>query len=177
MHVAAARALRLAAVAALFLSYPAAAAFDAFLKLDGVPGESVDDKHRNEINVASWSFATAARGGNGRTCLSDITLEKHLDKASPLILGAAVSGAHFPTAVITTRQNTGAAAAGRDFLVITLKDVVITSISSAETTGADATLPVEQITLEFSSLTFSYTPVAVDGSVLPAVQSTVNGRC
>ena len=32
------------------------AAFDYFLKLDGIPGESVDAKHKGEIDVLSWSW-------------------------------------------------------------------------------------------------------------------------
>jgi len=32
------------------------ATFDYFLRLDGIPGESVDDKHKGEIDVLSWSW-------------------------------------------------------------------------------------------------------------------------
>ena len=45
------------------------AAFDYFLRLDGIPGESVDAKHKGEIDVLSWSWgeiaadAGAAPGG------------------------------------------------------------------------------------------------------------------
>ena len=31
-------------------------ALDYFLKLDGIPGESVDAKHKGEIDVLSWSW-------------------------------------------------------------------------------------------------------------------------
>ncbi|OSJ63249.1 hemolysin-coregulated protein, partial [Salmonella enterica subsp. enterica serovar Newport str. SHSN005] len=29
-------------------------AYDIFLKIDGIDGESMDDKHKNEIEVLSW---------------------------------------------------------------------------------------------------------------------------
>lgn len=29
-------------------------AFDAFLKIDGIPGESTDDKHKEWIEIASY---------------------------------------------------------------------------------------------------------------------------
>jgi type VI secretion system secreted protein Hcp len=32
------------------------AAFDYFLKIDGIPGESTDSKHKDEIDVLSWSW-------------------------------------------------------------------------------------------------------------------------
>ena len=37
------------------------AAFDYFLKLDGIPGESIDDKHKGEIDVLSWSWGESQR--------------------------------------------------------------------------------------------------------------------
>ncbi len=32
-------------------------AFDAFLKIDGIPGESTDDKHKDWIEITSYSQA------------------------------------------------------------------------------------------------------------------------
>src|SRR5215204_7076957 len=31
-------------------------AIDYFLRIDGVPGESIDDKHKGEIDVEAWSW-------------------------------------------------------------------------------------------------------------------------
>ena len=46
------------------------AAVDYFLKIDGVDGESTDDKHKGEIDILSWSWGvqqsgTMAHGGGG----------------------------------------------------------------------------------------------------------------
>lgn len=30
--------------------------YDIFLKIDGIDGESMDDKHKNEIEVLSWRW-------------------------------------------------------------------------------------------------------------------------
>jgi polygalacturonase len=47
-------------------------AFDAFLKIDGIPGESTDDKHKDWIEILSYSFdidqpssATDSSAGGG----------------------------------------------------------------------------------------------------------------
>ena len=46
-------------------------AFDAFLKLDGIPGDSTDATHKGEIDVMSFSWgesqpiATHGAGGGG----------------------------------------------------------------------------------------------------------------
>jgi len=39
-------------------------AFDAFLKIEGIDGESTDDKHKKEIEVLSyhWSIAQTRSG-------------------------------------------------------------------------------------------------------------------
>ena len=46
------------------------ATVDYFLKIDGIDGESTDNKHKNEIDVLSWSWGetqsgTMAGGGGG----------------------------------------------------------------------------------------------------------------
>jgi type VI secretion system secreted protein Hcp len=45
------------------------AAFDYFLRIDGIPGESNDVKHKGEISVDSWSWgetqAIAPAPGSG----------------------------------------------------------------------------------------------------------------
>ena len=46
------------------------AAVDYFLKVDGIEGESSDDKHKAEIDVQSWSYSeqqsgTSSGGGGG----------------------------------------------------------------------------------------------------------------
>ncbi len=45
-------------------------AFDAFLKIDGIPGESTDDKHKDWIEILSFSHglsqaATGSRSSGG----------------------------------------------------------------------------------------------------------------
>ena len=44
--------------------------FDAFLKINGIEGESQDDKHKNQIEILSYSFgasqtATGAASSGG----------------------------------------------------------------------------------------------------------------
>ena len=54
-------------------------AYDIFLKLDGVSGESTDDKHPHEIVLESFSWgesnssahATASGAGAGRVSMQD----------------------------------------------------------------------------------------------------------
>ena len=81
------------------------AANDIFLKLTGIPGESQDDKHKNEIDVLSWSWGQSdgtAVGKNGKfspACIQDVHLVKQLDTASPGLIMAGVLGQVIPDAV------------------------------------------------------------------------------
>ncbi len=68
-------------------------AVDMFLKLDGVTGESADSKHKNEIDILSWSWGASqsgtthmgSGGGGGKVSVQDLHLTKYLDKSSPTL--------------------------------------------------------------------------------------------
>ncbi len=65
-------------------------AFDAFVKIEGIPGEALDENYRDWIEVSGYSFGTqqstsgtdSSNGGasSGRTTLSNFTITKVLDK-------------------------------------------------------------------------------------------------
>lgn len=162
-----------AAIAAAIgiVAVPAASAsVDYFLKIDGIPGESVDKAHANEIDVLSYSLGAArdATAKNKPACPRDIAFVKYLDRASPLLFANAVSGMAIPSATLTARK---AGEGQRDFLIITLKDVIVTSVQNAGSTDA----PVEQVSLGYGSLTLQYKPQKPDGSLGDPVVSTLKG--
>jgi type VI secretion system secreted protein Hcp len=105
----------------LVAAAPARAAVNAYLKIDGIPGESADDKHKDEIELLSYrqgappsTTARAARAG--AVSMSEITITKTIDKSSPKLMEACATGKHFPTATVTVR-----------YMKYELHDVVITS--------------------------------------------------
>ena len=167
-----------AAIAAIALALPlnAIAAFDAFLKLDGVEGESTDAGHKGEINIDSWSFGAThgtSAGGSasgqaaGRSCFSDLNVTKRFDKASPVLFLKLATGAHIPKGVITVRKAGGTQ---QEYLVLTMSDVIISSIQHGS--GGDS--PTESVSFNYSALNIEYHPQGSDGQLLPAVQTTVS---
>ena len=64
--------------------------YDIFLKIDGIDGESMDDKHKNEIEVLSWrwnihqeSTMHAGSGlGSGKVSVTNLSFEHYIDRAS-----------------------------------------------------------------------------------------------
>src|SRR3546814_19153712 len=64
---------------------------DYHLKIDGIEGESLDEKHKGEIEIDSFSWGVTNMGGGGRgggggtgqAEFSDINFSKQADTSSP----------------------------------------------------------------------------------------------
>ena len=145
-------------------------AVDYFLKIDGIDGESQDDKHKDWIEVLSFSVGTSPGGTTGggasreRTTHNDFQIVKSMDKASPLLAMASCDGKSPGQAMFVARK-----AAGRDqqeYLKIKLTDIVI---SSYNTTGSSDDTPLETVSLNFSKMEIEYAPQKPDGSLGPFV--------
>ena len=146
------------------------ASVDFFLKIDGIEGESTDEKHKGEIQIESWSIgatnsgtASSATGGSGagRVNVQDFHFDMQLSKASPKLFKACASGEHLKTATLTCRK------AGKDqqeYLKIVLTDVLVASITSAGHGQSDV-LPRDQISLNFGKVEYKYKEQKADGSL------------
>ena len=143
------------------------AAVDYFLKLEGIPGESNDSKHKDEIEVTSFSWgetnstALLVGGAAGKVQMQDLSFAKRVDKASPKLLLACATGQHLKSAVLTARK---AGESPQEFLVLTFSDVVVTSYQTGGVSGgADGAL--DQVSLAFARLQMEYRPERPDGSL------------
>lgn len=143
---------------------------DYFLKVDGIPGESVDAKHKGEIDVLafSWGVSHAGTSGSGRAAskalFEDLLVVARTSKASPLLWLACAEGAHIKSAVLTCRR---AGKAPVEFLQILLTEVVV---SSYEIDG-DEEPPLDQIALAYAKIETRYTPVGPTGKAQPPVKA------
>jgi type VI secretion system secreted protein Hcp len=143
------------------------AAVDHFLNIDGIPGESQDDKHQNEIEVDSWSWGAtntvggAGGGGAGKVNMSDLAFTTRISKASPMLMLACASGNHIKKAVLTARRTGGTEF---EFLTLTLNDVLVSSFRTGDDWESDGG-PVDSASLSFSQVEFEYRSMKPDGSV------------
>ena len=104
-------------------------AFDAFLKIEGLEGESTDKTHPNEIEVESFSWgesntgsASGGSGGSGgKTVLQDFHFTLPTSKASPNLMLACATGRTFRQATLTCRNG------GFEFLKIKLQEILVSS--------------------------------------------------
>lgn len=87
------------ALALMLASLPLFAAFDAFLKIEGIPGESRDAAHPGWIEIESWSWG-ATPAAAGKCTLHDFHFTKKTDAASPALAKAALVGLLIPSATV-----------------------------------------------------------------------------
>jgi type VI secretion system secreted protein Hcp len=95
---------------------------DIFLKLDGVSGDSTDDKHKGEIDVEAVAYNDRL---TGKRHVATIRIDKVSDSSSPKLLAASASGKHFKSATITFRLS--GADADSAFETYKLSNVVVSS--------------------------------------------------
>ena len=145
-------------------------AVDMFLKIDGIPGESTDASHSDEIDVLSYNWgesqpptAGGAGGGGagGRVAVQDFHFAMRVNKASPKLFLACASGAHMRSAILTVRRSGGNPV---EFLKWTLTDVTVGSYQTASNvpTGEQ---PLDQVSLRFAKIETEYRAVRPDGSL------------
>ena len=141
-------------------------ASDIFAKLGDIKGESLDDKHKDEIEVLSWSWGVSnpgsrgggTGGGAGKATFHDLSFTHHIDKASPLLLQSCATGRHLKEATITHRK---AGKGQQEFLIIKMNDVIITSVQHGETQDSH----LESVSLAFAKVDLEYKPQKRDGSL------------
>jgi type VI secretion system secreted protein Hcp len=144
--------------------------FDAFLKIDGIEGESPDSKHGKEIQLLSFSFgadqpASSSLGGGsgaGKVNMHDLSIVKQVDKASPKLFVACCTGQHIKSAVLTSRKAGGDQ---QDYMIVTLSDIIVSHVTTAGQAAGTDGLPNEQVSLNFSKVNFEYKEQGADGTL------------
>ena len=141
-------------------------ASDIFAKLGDIKGESTDSKHKDEIEVLSYSWgvtnagsmAHGSGGGEGKSTFHDLSFVHKIDKASPILMQACANGTHIKEATITHRK---AGKGQQEYLIVKLNDVIITGV----THGGSGDGSTENISMAFSKVAYEYKPQKPDGSL------------
>lgn len=141
-------------------------AADIFAKLGDIKGESLDDKHKDEIEVFSFSWgvthsapvgSSGSGGGPHKATFKEFSIVHSIDKASPSLLAACATGTHLKEATITQRK---AGKGQQEFLIFKMNDVIVTGVT--EVSGAPDS---ETVTLTFAKIDVEYKPQKADGSL------------
>jgi type VI secretion system secreted protein Hcp len=147
-------------------------ASDIFAKIGDIKGESTDAKHKDEIDVLSWSWGVThsgsvghgGGGGAGKASFHDLNFTHHIDKATPLLMKSCATGTHIPEAVITVRK---AGKSQQEYLVIKMNQVLITSVAMSVSVEEPTT--AENVTLQAAKVDLEYRAQKADGSLEPGL--------
>lgn len=133
-------------------------AFDAFLKIDTIDGESTNIKYAKWIEIMSFSWGvTDPRIGSsqpgqtptsGKAQVHDISFTKFMDTASPTLFQKACEGAHLGEAQLTLVR-TGDRQ--EEFLKIKLTDILVSGVQHSGGGG----IVTEAFSLSFGSALIS----------------------
>ena len=141
-------------------------ASDIFAKIGDIKGESLDDKHKDEIEVLSFSWgvtnagsmAHGGGGGEGKATFHDLSFVHNIDKATPVLWQACATGTHIKDATITHRK---AGKGQQEYLIVKMNDVIITGV----THGGSGDGGSENVSVAFSKVDLEYKPQKPDGSL------------
>jgi type VI secretion system secreted protein Hcp len=142
-------------------------AVDMFIKIGALKGESADKVHKGEIDVLAWSWGLSNSGsahygagaGAGKVNVQDLSFTKWIDASSPELMLAGCNGKHFPEAKLTVRK---AGESPLEYLIITMQDVMVTSVSTGGSGGEDRL--TENVTLNFAKVKVEYTEQTATGA-------------
>lgn len=139
--------------------------FDAFIKIDGIEGESTDDKHKGWIEILSYGMAvsqptggvvsTAGGGTSQRANFAEFAFTKVLDKASPKIALACASGTHIKEIILEVCR------AGGDekvkFYEIKMNECIISAYKPGGSAKGAETIPLEEVAVDYGKILWTYT--------------------
>lgn len=136
--------------------------FDAFLKIEGLTGESTRAGFEGQTQLESFSWgasnstsmgSSGPGGGVGKAKLDAFQCTKATDLTSPPLFQACCSGKHFPRAKVTLRKAGGESPV--NYLVYEFEKVFVSSIQWSD--GGGESPPTESVQLSFGKVTITYT--------------------
>ena len=142
---------------------------DAYLQIDGIKGESTDDKHKDWIEVSNVIYAvhqpraesvsTAGGMTSGKAELHPMTFKKLADLASPILLQTCAMGKTLPRAVFEFVRADGD---GKPipYFKIELENLMIANITPDSGEGGIIT---ERVQLAYAKIKWNYIRQSIRG--------------
>lgn len=149
---------------------------DMFIKIAGIDGESEDNAHKNEIELASWDWEifqtsnmhSGSGGGSGKATVGDLKFIHAVDRATPNLMKYCLTGKHIGEAVLTVRKAGGSPL---EYLKITMNDVIVTRVRPYGN-AKDETRVSEEVCLSFSKVKEEYVVQNAQGGSSGAVTAS-----
>ena len=140
---------------------------EIFAKIGDIKGESLDSKHKDEIEVLSFSWGvtmpppagTGGGSGASKAAFQNLSLVHSIDSASPKLLEACATGMHIKDATVTHRK---AGKGQQEYLIFRMTDVTVMGVAHGGSSGEAAS---ETISLAFAKVDLEYKPINAAGGV------------
>ncbi len=146
-------------------------AFDAFLKIDSIPGEAADAKHAEWIEVQSFSHGisqpSTVLGISGgavsaeKSVHEDFVIVKRMDRASPKLYLACCTGQRLSEVTMEIARAEGDQQKYFEYL---LTDVIISSTSPQGSTQSGDDRPLEEVSFNYGKIQWTYSPTDDTGA-------------
>jgi type VI secretion system secreted protein Hcp len=159
-------------------------AYDAFLKIDAIAGDSADAQHLGWIHVLSFSWGAtqptyrsgsgkgAVGGTIGRATFQDFTIVKSVDKSTPTLLLDAMEGKVLK--LVQLNFQTASDKGPHDIFALKFENCFISSVRMSGNNGADHIsqvlddLPLEEVSFVFSRMSLQQRGFSADGQPIDA---------
>ncbi len=134
-------------------------AFDAFLKIPSIAGESNDEKHKDWIEITSFGYGVSnpvstRAGKSERASHQDFSIIKATDKASPHLFLACCDSRKLNEMRIELCRATQDK---QKYMEIKLYNAYVTSYQPNGETSGKENLPTETVTFNYQKIEFIYT--------------------
>jgi len=138
-----------------------------FLKLETpeIKGESTDSKHKDELQILSWSHSfnqptkpTRSSAGGGtveQANHSDFTVTKYLDAATDDLLKMCWSGKQIGKGTFSAYRADGKSDDAIKYLEVIMEEIVVSNMSFG---GGGGDLPTETVALSYGKVSYNYIP-------------------
>lgn len=142
-------------------------AFDAYLKIDSIPGEATDSNHQQWIQLLAFNHgviqphATALGGGGSRGGVErcehqDFVISKYIDKASPKLNLHCCNGINLKEVKIDVVRQVDTKIA---YMTYTFQTCLIRGVTiHANPKGSDMR-PIEEVNFSYAKIHWKYTEV------------------
>lgn len=130
-----------------------------------------DDKHKETIEIMSWSFGASnptSVGSSGMSAgreasapaISEVVVTKSMDKSSPMLAKGVSKGKTTQELKKQTTHN------GDTYYQVKLTDVMVSSWQVSGQGSGDP-VPTESLSLNFTKIEWNYTPQNADSPAIP----------
>lgn len=141
---------------------PPAIAYEVYVKVEGIPGESVAQGYVGWIDASGFGqvvrhYQTAVEGSATEPPVFEpLEITKHLDCATPKLNHACAAGSRIPEVILVVVV--GSPLSPHRLYEIVLEDVRVVRVEINAKPDTGEARPVEKVQLVFGKIRWKYTP-------------------